>query len=87
MKTYIISYDLSKVTNHSSFIANILSFPEAKQILESTWVVRTNWDVLSIMNELIAYIDEGGLFIIKGSRDAAWSQIQCEDNWLIESLK
>ncbi|MCB9762538.1 MAG: hypothetical protein H6739_22255 [Alphaproteobacteria bacterium] len=82
MICYLISYDLHNQRQYGDLIAEIRAFPHTK-VHASTWMVVTDLDAHQLYTRLAQHIDEDdSLFVLRSGRDAAWSLVEGDVEWL-----
>jgi hypothetical protein len=88
MPLYIISYDLRKQRNYSDLIDAIKSLGPWAHVLESIWAVKTGLSFTEIRDFLNNYLDsDDRLIVFKSGSSAAWKNVLCNNQWLIDNLK
>lgn len=84
-KTLIISYDLKDADSevYEKFYETIKAYKTWAHITESTWAIVTEDSASEVRNDLKKIIPKGSsLFIVKSDSVAAWSNVQCSNDWL-----
>jgi hypothetical protein len=87
MACYIISYDLRNQRDYEKLYEGIRAYSSWAQILESAWAVVTSKFATEIRDHLKGHIDsDDGLFVIKSGGEAAWTKVNCKNEWPKEHL-
>jgi len=89
MNTYLIGYDLNKAgQEYTTLIAQIKALGNWWHCIDSTWIIKSNSNVVQIRDHLTQYIDENDeLLVVRLSGEAAWTgfNTECSD-WLKTNL-
>ena len=88
MRCFIVTYELKQPRHHYvDFIDKLKSYEQWSQILEATWAVVTDQTAAEIRDELWELLDpDDGILILESSREAAWQDVRCENQWLHDHL-
>lgn len=87
MSTYIVSYDLREGHEYEALYEGIKSYGTWAHILESVWAVVTDQTATQVRDYLRVRMDnDGGLFVVKSGHGAAWQNVLCKNEWLIDRL-
>lgn len=88
MKTYIISYDLTKPgRNYDELYAAIKAYGTWAHINQSVWAVKTNQTAVQVRDRLQQCLDSNDrLFVVRSGTEAAWDNVICRNEWLKEHL-
>ncbi|KUK77385.1 MAG: Putative SinR-like protein [candidate division WS6 bacterium 34_10] len=86
MACYIIDYDLRGDRDYKELYEEIKKYKRA-HILESSWAIVTDKSAKEIRDDLLKCIDEDdGLFVLRSGTEAAWHNVLCNNQWLIDNL-
>ena len=88
MRCYIISYELKQSRAvYVDFFDALVSYPENAQIFENAWAVVTEGSAADVRDRLWEFLDpDDGIFVLESSREAAWQDVRCENQWLRDHL-
>lgn len=88
MACYIISYELKQPrATYIDFFTTLKSYPSNAQILEHAWAIMTDDSAADIRDRLWELLDpDDGIFVLESSREAAWQDVRCENQWLRDNL-
>ncbi len=88
MPCYIISYELKQPrASYIDFSTEIKSYRANRQIFDHAWAVVTDDSAADIRDRLWELLDpDDGIFVLKSSREAAWQDVRCENQWLRDNL-
>lgn len=89
MKVYQISYDLRKQRNYNALYERIRNLGDWCHALESSWVVVTELDAISLHDYLKQVMDaDDGLLVTRLKGEAAWSGLDPKvRSWLKQRLE
>jgi hypothetical protein len=85
MKTILISYDLQAPgKNYSELIRNLTNYEYWARVLESTWLVKTNYSTEEIKDQVSKHTDPNDrLFIVDVSGNYAAKNISSQvEQWI-----
>ena len=88
MRCYIISYELKQPrAAYIDFCSELRSYHANAQILEHVWAVVTDGSAADIRDRLWELLDpDDGILVLESSREAAWQDVRCENQWLRDNL-
>jgi hypothetical protein len=87
MSNYLVAYDLINGKNYSTLIEKIKSYGTWAKVLESTWIISSNKSMVAVRDDLLSAMDDDDrIFVMKTTNYAAWKNVHCSNNWLIEHL-
>jgi len=87
MATYIISYDLVNEGNYGELYNAIKSLGKWARVVESTWIVVSDKTCAEVRDYLLEFMDDDDrLFVITSSRESAWKNVRCSNEWLKVNL-
>ena len=88
MRCYIISYALKQPrAAYIDFFSELRSYHANAQILEHVWAVVTDGSAADIRDRLWELLDpDDGILVLESSREAAWQDVRCENQWLRDNL-
>ena len=85
----IITYDLRNPgRNYDELYEKIKSYSVRARICESTWFISTSDSCVDIRDNLKSVIDSNDrLFVAELTGRSAWSNVECDSNYLKEKLE
>lgn len=87
MACYIVTYDLRNNRDYDSLIEAIKEYGTWAKIMRSTWAVVTSQTSTEVRDNLKSHMDsDDRIFVAKSSGVAAWSNVECSDEWLKDNL-
>lgn len=87
MWTYTISYDLRNSRDYTTLFDAINQCWVAKNVLESFWVVVSNYSAEQIFDYLRKFIDsDDWLIVLKSWRESKWVNLNCDTIWLQNNI-
>lgn len=87
MTTYLITYDLRGSRDYEALIDAIKGYPKWARIMDSTWAICTSNSASGVRDALKKTMETGDrLFVLKSGVQAAWSNVECSNDWLKENL-
>lgn len=87
MSCYIINYDLNNSKDYESLFKAIKSYGTYAKVLKSCWAIVTTKTAVEVRTHLKSVMDsDDGLFIVKSGVEAAWSNVECPNQWLKDNL-
>lgn len=87
--SYIIAYWLSEADkrDYQPLYAAIKACGAWAHVSHDVWVVVTNQSATSIRNSLLKHMGvRDHLFVVKSGYEAAWQNVICTNQWLIDNL-
>lgn len=89
MKTYSVSYDLSKPgQNYAGLIETIKSFDDWAHVLQSTWLVRSSLPASTVRDRLSVNLDLNDKLLVIEVR-SSWASHGLSDRlneWLLDRV-
>ena len=86
-KCYIINYDLRNQKDYNALYDAIKAYGTWAHILESCWAIVTTDNATEVRDNLMKHMDgDDGLFVVKSGTEAAWTKVNCKNQWLKDNL-
>ena len=87
MKTYLISYDLKKNRDYEELYKKLKSYTNWAHISESLWAIISDKGAAGLRDEIKTAMDnDDSVFVILSGKEAAWSNVICNGEWLQKNL-
>lgn len=87
MTSYLVCYELVNNTHESYVIDKLKSFGVWGRVIGNTWIIKSERNFVEIRDELAKYMESNDrLLVIKTESQAAWKNILCSNEWLIENV-
>jgi len=85
--TYIITYDIPDGEDYPALYEYFKSHGTWAHVAESVWAIKTEKSAETIREEVLGKVSSTStVFVIKSGVEAAWSNVVCRNQWLLDNL-